>query len=394
MPMPPRPTVSLRVLIADDNNFGRLMLKECLEKSGHHAILAEDGQQALELFETEHPDVVLLDVVMPRMDGFEAARRIRQHSRGQHTPLLFLSALDDQASKIEGLTYADGYIEKPIQFDMLLARLNSFFRQIHINRQLNQQKMASEAALQQLEEETEMGAYVLSRILASARAPDDLVQYLVSPASRFSGDVVLYEHSPQQEIYILLADAVGHGISAALNVFPLFQVFMSMVRKGLPLLEIVEEMNQTLCAIMPVDRFVSAIVLHIHPPTRSVTLWNGGCPPVLLLDEHGTIQRQMPPECPPLRLADREMIRHSIQTLTLEASQNLILFSDGLVEIGRRPASEGLSLIQQTLHGSRDGTRFDKLVNYLQAPGEGLTAHDDVSIVVVRGAQLNLSTKC
>lgn len=384
----PNQSLSLKVLVADDNNFGRLMIRECLERSGHQAILAEDGIQAVELFDSEHPDVVLMDVVMPRMDGFEAARRIRQSSHGANCPLLFLSALDDQASKIEGLSYGDGYIEKPIQFDMLLARLNSFFRQIIVNRQLTEQKIAAEQALQQLEEENEMGAYVLSRVLTSARSPDEIAQYIVIPASRFSGDLVLYEHSQEGEIYVLLADAVGHGISAALNVFPLFQIFMGMAKKNLPLLEIVEEMNRTLKAIMPVDRFVSATFAHIHPSSRSVTLWNGGGPPALVVDGHGVIQQRFESRCPPLRLADEEHISQSIDVFTLAADQDLIFFSDGLAEIGRHSVSEGMLIIQDRLHGSRPGERFDCLVNYLTHPGEGMAAHDDASIVVVRGDRL------
>lgn len=381
-------TLSLKVLVADDNNYGRLMIKECLERSGHQAILAEDGIQAVALFESESPDVVLLDVVMPNMDGFEAAKKIRQTPNGELCPLLFLSALDDKASQLQGLTYGDGYIEKPIQFDMLLARLNSFFRQIIVNRQLAKQKTAAEQALHQLEEENEMGAYVLSRILTSARSPDELIKYIVMPAARFSGDLVLYEKSPENNIYVMLADAVGHGISAALNVFPLFQIFMGMAKKNLSLLEIVKEMNHTLKAIMPIDRFVSACLLHIDPSSRHVTLWNGGCPPVLVIDSHGKICQRYEPRCLPLRLVDDAMIESNIDDFTLNKDEELILFSDGLAEIGRHSVSEGITTIQATLLNSQPGERFDCLVNYLNNPGENIYPHDDASIIVVHGAAI------
>jgi CheY-like chemotaxis protein len=99
------------VLIADDNRQITSILEEYAKKEGHTPYVAFDGQEALELFERIHPDVVLLDVMMPKMDGFEVCREIRKKS---DTPVIMITARGEDFEKIMGLDIgADDYIVKP-----------------------------------------------------------------------------------------------------------------------------------------------------------------------------------------------------------------------------------------------------------------------------------------
>lgn len=107
---------------------------------GHEVVQAEDGPQALELFEQHHPDLVLLDVLMPQMNGFEVCRRLRAMPSGADTPILYLTALSDLDSYAGALeTGGDDFLGKPIDRTALLLRVRSLLRVSQMNRELRQQ---------------------------------------------------------------------------------------------------------------------------------------------------------------------------------------------------------------------------------------------------------------
>lgn len=121
----------MKVLAVDDNRTNLHILQVFLKKLGHDVILAENGEEAVAIFESESPDLILLDIMMPIMDGFEAARRIKAATRDRWTPLIFLSALNRDENLVEGLDAgADDYLTKPINFVVLEAKLRSMQRSL------------------------------------------------------------------------------------------------------------------------------------------------------------------------------------------------------------------------------------------------------------------------
>jgi putative two-component system response regulator len=112
------------ILIVDDEPAGRHTLESILDEQGYHLVMAENGFQALEKASQFLPDVVLLDVMMPDMDGFEVCRRIRNDPTLAEIPIIMLTALDDRKSLLDGLEAgADDYITKPYDRYELRARL-------------------------------------------------------------------------------------------------------------------------------------------------------------------------------------------------------------------------------------------------------------------------------
>src|SRR5512147_505399 len=112
------------ILIVDDEPFGRETLESILEPEGYDLVMAENGYQAIEKALALQPDVILLDVMMPGMNGFEVCRRIRSEKQLAEIPILFLTALDDRQSLLSGLEAgADDFISKPVDRFELRARL-------------------------------------------------------------------------------------------------------------------------------------------------------------------------------------------------------------------------------------------------------------------------------
>jgi DNA-binding response OmpR family regulator len=118
------------VLIVDDERMGRETVEAILEGRGYHLEFAENGPQAIEKAREILPDVILLDIMMPGMTGFEVCETIRRDSMLMTIPIIFLTALDDQQSFIDGLqSGADEYITKPYDPDELRARLIGIMQQ-------------------------------------------------------------------------------------------------------------------------------------------------------------------------------------------------------------------------------------------------------------------------
>lgn len=116
-----------RVLVVDDDRAVRESLRRSLQFNGYDVVLANDGAEALVMVGTEHPDVVIMDVMMPRLDGIETTRALR--STGNDVPVLVLTARDAVGDRVEGLDAgADDYLTKPFALEELLARLRALLR--------------------------------------------------------------------------------------------------------------------------------------------------------------------------------------------------------------------------------------------------------------------------
>lgn len=126
-----------KVLVADDARVMRFATLRILKKLGLEAVEAEDGLQALELFESEKPDLVLIDVQMPGLDGLEVVRRIRQLSTEHWVPVIFLTSMEDDADFTRGIEAGgDDYLTKPVSPVVLEAKIRAMRRLDDMRREL------------------------------------------------------------------------------------------------------------------------------------------------------------------------------------------------------------------------------------------------------------------
>ena len=128
MPYRPQPEEpEARLLVVDDEPNIRDLLAASLRFAGFEVVAAADGNEALKLAGEYHPDLVVLDIMLPDMDGFTVLRRLR--SAGPRVPVLFLTARDDMADKVQGLTVGgDDYVTKPFSLEEVVARIRAILR--------------------------------------------------------------------------------------------------------------------------------------------------------------------------------------------------------------------------------------------------------------------------
>lgn len=262
---------------------------------------------------------------------------------------------------------------------------NGFIAQIEeLYRQLASKIQALEKYHDRTEEELRIGSDIMSRITAAYGSGDPGVRILISPATHYSGDLILTARTPDGHLHVLLADAVGHGLIAAMNLLPLSQVFSAMSKKGFPVSRIAEELNAKIYRLMPADRFVGAALISVNFRDRVIEVWNGGIPSPILVGVEGTVLHEWRSRHLPLGILGEEGFSSEVETFHYEQDGQLFLFSDGLSE-AESPSGQqfGRERIQEVLSHNLPDYRFDALARALKRHLQGLPAHDDVSLAMV-----------
>ncbi|HIK07421.1 MAG TPA: hybrid sensor histidine kinase/response regulator [Trichormus sp. M33_DOE_039] len=141
---------SMYILLVDDNPNNLKVLSEAIQECGWKALMATDGESAIEQAEYAHPDLILLDVMMPGIDGFETCRRLKTNPSTLNTPVIFMTALSDATDKVKGLEIgAVDYITKPFQQEEVIARLKLHLKISHLTKTLEQRVQERTAELSQ-----------------------------------------------------------------------------------------------------------------------------------------------------------------------------------------------------------------------------------------------------
>jgi len=121
----------VKILLVEDDADIRLLVSRALNGAGYEVLSAEDGVGALDVMERVHPDLLITDIMMPRMDGYELAENARLYD--PRMPIVFMTAREDKASQLRGYRIGiDDYITKPFDMDLLLVKLSALLRRVRI----------------------------------------------------------------------------------------------------------------------------------------------------------------------------------------------------------------------------------------------------------------------
>jgi signal transduction histidine kinase len=145
-----------RILVVDDEMLNRILLSTGLQESGYMVETAEDGQQALRMLRAQSFDAVLLDLIMPRMDGYQVCERIKADEQTHDIPVIFISALEEIGDKVRAFTAGGAdYVTKPFQFEEVLARVETHLALRDLRRQLQAANQELERRLDELQARNE-----------------------------------------------------------------------------------------------------------------------------------------------------------------------------------------------------------------------------------------------
>ncbi|WP_197486129.1 response regulator, partial [Oleiphilus sp. HI0061] len=269
----------MNVLIVDDHESNRILVRYLLESEGHDCIEAENGQIAVEQFDEHQPDFVLMDIVMPVMDGYEAASLIKKRAGDTHVPIIFLTAKHDEKSLLACLeSGGDDYLPKPINGIVLKAKIKAHARTQELTQQVHAKNSELTRLHATLTQEHEMGRHVLNHTLKRSLQNCKNVKSYLSSMSTFNGDIFLLAENPSGGLYAFLGDFTGHGLAAAIGTIPVSQAFFSMCEKSMPIMEIASSMNKSLKSFLPEYMFCAATLIHVPESGDKALVWAGGLP--------------------------------------------------------------------------------------------------------------------
>jgi CheY-like chemotaxis protein len=376
----------LRVLVVDDSQAVSTMLRGFLVRDGHAVTVAADGARALELFAAAPPDIVLMDVVMPTVDGIEATRRLRERAAGRWVPVILLSALDTEDDVVRGLEAgADDYLVKPINLSILKAKIRSFQRIARMQSQVIEQAEALGRLSDEQAAEEQLAHALIGNMVRRKGLDDPALAWEVLPSARFSGDAVAAARGPTGRLYAMLGDATGHGLAASVSLLPALQVFYGMVRKGLPLPALVREINACLRDVLPADRYLAAALMVVDEAGSAAEVWNGGLPRIALLDAAGVAIRRFESAHVPLGILDDVAFDDACAPLRWEGPAEIAVCSDGVVECENAAGEAfGFERLERSLRAVPPGARAARVVRDLEVHLAGAAAVDDASVLTIR----------
>ncbi|MEZ5446739.1 MAG: SpoIIE family protein phosphatase [Gammaproteobacteria bacterium] len=245
-----------------------------------------------------------------------------------------------------------------------------------------QHERSLETYRQEKQRESELAAEVMRNIIRADGAADPLLSVHSLPTSEFSGDMVLAARTPAHVPYFFVADATGHGLSAAICVLPLVRIFRTMVAKECALVEIAYEMNRHLHDTLPTGFFVAAVLARLDRPGRTVEVWNGGLPRGFLAGAEGDI-REIESTNLPLGILAPEEFRADVQRQSWSPGSRLVVYTDGLNEACNADGEEfGRQRLLDLLRESAGAETLPRIVAAYTAFLGGAMPADDVTIVV------------
>lgn len=315
------------ILLVDDNPTNLQVLFQTLEGVGCKLLIAKNGEMALTIAGKALPDLILLDIMMPDIDGYEVCRRLKTNPATSGTPVIFLSALGDTGDKVKGLQLgAVDYITKPFQPDEVIARVNTHLTIHRLKREVESQK-------DQLEHELKVVSEVQRKLLPKQLPVIDGFKLAAHyETSRYAGgDYYDIIELPDNCWGFFIADAEGHSAPAAVLMAMTCALFRSYPGSAADPAEVLRYLNEHLCKVAE-PSFMTALYAHYDAKTKTMRIARAGHPLPMVF--RNSDQKAIELNCPgvyPLGIEPYE-IEVPVTETKLESGDRFLVYTDGLTE--------------------------------------------------------------
>ncbi len=411
------------ILLVDDTPTNLEVLVDCFSSYGFELSVALDGEIALKQSQLERPDLILLDVMMPGMDGFETCRRFKENESTKDIPVIFMTALSDSVSTVKGFSYgAVDYVSKPLQLEEVLARVTAHLKIRSLQKQLEgtistlqqevaERKRAEEAlresmlltqkANERMRKDLEAAARVQHALLPETlpAIPGASFAWVYRPCAELGGDSLNVFQLDERHVGMYVLDVSGHGVPASLLSVTLSRVLTPRrdpsclftradLLAGVGALTSPAEVATRLNCMFPMSeegkQYFTLIYGIMDSKERTFRYVCAGHPAPILF-----VQGQQPTLCEarnlPIGLFEEEQYEESI--VTLQPGTRIYLYSDGVLEaMNHERQIFDESRLQSTIEATRYGDlqeSVDSIVKSVHTWSGTDQVHDDLSILAV-----------
>ncbi|MBN2080497.1 MAG: SpoIIE family protein phosphatase [Spirochaetes bacterium] len=402
---------SALVLAVEDDPVNLKVLEHLCAAAGYRLITTTNGPAGLRVVETEEVDLVLLDLMLPGMSGYEVCGKIRAMERGRYLPVIMLTARDQASDLLNGFECgANDYITKPFNRNELVMRIES---QLAIKSLLDMERSVAnglrkekesitglfqrslalkESTLQMVEwehiirEDLDIAHAFQMKLMTHQRdiaGVETHIEY--HPLLDVGGDLYdVFEVSPGV-VRVFLADATGHGITASLNTVKILSEYAVIKEAiGSPA-DVVNFMNQRFTKSFSEYNIVfTCVVADINMAGSTLTMACAGHPHQLLVRRGGVVQIR--PPGPIIGLSSG--IVYTDETVDFEAGDVLFLFTDGLWEMieagnpGKNEAELLTASVGEIFPGKDLAGACEELLAHHGGPG--IAAEDDITVIAIK----------
>lgn len=323
----------MKILVVDDNEVNLHLLVAMLGRNNYEVIKANNGYDAIKVFEQHQPDLVLMDIMMPGMDGRECASRLKQIAGDVYVPIIYVTALSQEAALSTALAAGgDDFVSKPINFDILLSKIKAHGRIQELNSELSQKNCQLADYNLRLERDQELAAHFFDKALKHSYLDPAIIRHHLSAASAFNGDLLMAAPRPGGGIYVILGDFTGHGLGASIGSLPVAQIFFNLTRQGAWIGDIARELNRELRNLLPDDMFLAATLVELNSTGTRLSVWAGGLPDAYLIDSQNHAHRIIRSSYPPLGILDDDNFNPATDSYAVNQGEHLYLYTDGIIE--------------------------------------------------------------
>ena len=372
-----------RILIVDDAKTNIDILVEAL-RGEYKLSVAIDGAAALRSVEKSPPDLVLLDIMMPGIDGYEVCRQLRAQESTRELPVMFLSSLEDVKDKTRGFEVGgNDYLTKPFEVLEVKARVRSLLK-AKAYADAVREAMARDLRIAR---EIQMG--ILPADLQAATSHTDLdVHAIIEPAQQVGGDLYEVLRASDDRLVVALGDVSGKGIPAALFMAVAVTVLRTLARHIVDPAEILCRLNAELTERNPRGMFVTMQCLIFDLAQGRVSCAGAGHHQLAILSPGRPPRLACPSSGRPAGLMAFNPIE--CETLPLEAGDTFVLFSDGVSEAMNAAedfyGEERLLAALSTSAGTPAADTVRKVVADVRAFVAGAKQSDDITVLAARYA--------
>ena len=379
-----------RVLVVDDVEANRDLLVRRLQRQAHATETAENGRVALSKLLSQEFDLVLLDIMMPEMNGYELLQHMRSDATLKHVPVILISALDDTDSVVKGIELgADDHLPKPFNQHILRARVESSLARKRLR---DREQLYAASLRREMDIARNIQACFLPHVLPQVDGWDFAAGF--QPAREVGGD--FYDAFPVQDgryLVLVVADVCDKGVGAAL----FMALFRSLLRAqaeqlfsqpGDPQIQVcqlADSVNSYIARTHERDNmFATAFVSVLDPSTGALIFVNAGHEAPLLCDAKG-VKMRLGPTGPALGITSDGTFNAS--RISISAGETLLAFTDGVSDVNGE-AGGGYSeaqMVDRLQQGGLDAaTGLSHIVSDLQSVIGSGPQFDDITLLVLR----------
>jgi sigma-B regulation protein RsbU (phosphoserine phosphatase) len=386
-----------KILIVDDSEDLRKLLSLMLVKTGHEVAEAADGDDALKKAHEYKPDLILLDIVMPLLDGYEVCKNLKNDEHTTHIPIIFLSGKTDAADKIKGLEIGGiDYITKPFNKGEVVARVQNQLKIQRLTRELlERNKELTEK--QKLLDEDLIAAGEIQKSLLPLKSPDvkhlDIAWKFI-PSYLIGGDIFNFLQLDEENVGFYMIDVSGHGVPSAMVTASVSQILQpqnsSVTKKKIdeyPGYEIVSprEVFEILDAEYPLSRFekyFTMVYAIINVQDGNILYSNAAHPPPILLRNDGSCELF---EAGGTIIGMGGILPFEEEQKSLNNGDKIIFYTDGVTEFqnhqGEFYGEERFLTILKENRDKKIEALIDAVMKSIKDFGADAEFQDDISLL-------------